>query len=143
MPGLIVVKESEKRIEEWIFNLAGCSYVVGGTLFLLLFSIAVDDFLFSSVMLKSLGLLTLYGGSLYLIHLSESKERRERITLWVISILIHVGLMAFVSSLFGFQIAMIVMIPEILILVLMLIGLFKIIMCSKRKICGDEIVEFR
>ena len=64
--------------------------------------------------------------SLWLLHLAKQREPRDKLRLWLLSLVIHLLIMAYIVFIFGIGLALVFLIPEIAIFIPMMIGIISI-----------------
>ena len=114
----------EDKLAKWVFVVAGSSYAVFVSLFLVFILITKDGAFQDPTLVKALLLLVVYIFSLWLTHFSNGKDNLSKLKIWLCSLAMHIGIMSYVVYIFESSAAFVVMLPEICILVLMLVGIF-------------------
>lgn len=116
----------EEKLAKWIYGVVGSSYVMIVSLFLVFLLITKENAFQDPLLVKSLLVLVVYFFSLWLIHCSSDKSGIVKLKLWLSSLAIHIGIMAYVVYIFESSAAFAIMVPEICVLVLMLVGIYVI-----------------
>ncbi len=119
---LNVIRDMEDKLFSWIVGVASSSFILIGIVGLFLPVMIDSQFYKNPVIMKLIAFVVTYVFSLWLLSYSKSKQLYLKHKLWLVSLVIHTVIILWVYYVVQDTWIFVVLIPELIILLLLIIG---------------------